>query len=335
MAALAKLISSLLGVTLIAFFVVRAAPGDPVLLMVGERGADPVQYRAMVSRLGLEKPLVYQYVRFIGAATRGDLGTSIVTGQPVGSELLRRWPASIELGAVAILIALLIGIPAGVIAAIHRNRLFDRVVTVGSLIGYAMPIFWLGLVLILLFSLWLGITPVSGRLDVAYDVAPVTGFMIVDTLLPAAFADYGMTAFYSALQHLALPALTMSVVPIAVFARTSRSSMIEVLLEDYIRSARAKGLDESRVIWVHAIRNALLPIITVGGLFFVNAAIAGAIITETIFGWAGIGSYIVSSVNARDYPVIQGSILLIGVLVLLVNAAVDQLYRAANPKMRA
>ncbi|MFC4160298.1 ABC transporter permease [Chitinimonas lacunae] len=332
---LGGLLCTLLGITLIAFFVVRAAPGDPVLLMIGERGADPQQYRQAVSRLGLDQPLAAQYAGFVSRASQGDLGNSIVTGRPVGTELLARWPASIELGVAAILLALLVGIPVGVLAAINRNGVFDYLVTAGSLAGYSMPIFWLGLLLILTFSLALGLTPVSGRLDILYEVAPVTGFMMVDTLLPAVRREYGLEAFISALHHLVLPALTMAAVPIAVFARMTRASMVDVLSEDYIRTARAKGLAESRVIWLHALRNALLPIITVGGLFFVSAAVAGAILTESIFGWPGIGSYIVTSVYARDYPVIQGSVLMIGLLVVLINAAVDLLYRAANPRMRA
>ena len=331
---LGGLLCTLLSISLIAFFVVRMAPGDPVLLMIGERGADPQQYQQAVHRLGLDQPLARQYLGFVMRAMHGELGTSIITGRAVSTELLARWPASIELGVATMLMALLIGIPAGVMAAIKRNGALDHLVTVSSLVGYSMPIFWLGLLLILTFSVTLGIAPVSGRLDIFYDITPSTGFMTIDTLLPAATAQYGLHAFYSALHHLLLPTLTMAAVPIAVFARMTRSSMIEVLAEDYIRSARAKGMTESRIIWLHAMRNALLPIITVGGLFFVSSAIAGTILTETIFGWPGIGSYIVASVYARDYPVIQGCILMIGILVLFINTLVDLTYRIANPRLR-
>jgi dipeptide transport system permease protein len=334
MTRLGVLLCSVLGITLIAFFTIRMAPGDPVLLMIGERGASPEQYRDTTRRLGLDRPLAEQYGGFVGRALRGDLGTSIVSGRRVSAELLARWPASLELGIAANLLALLAGIPAGVLAAVNRNRMIDHVVTTVSLIGYSMPIFWLGLLLILFCSVQLGIAPVSGRLDVLYDVEPVTGFMTVDTLLPASSAQYGIAAFHSALWHLLLPALTMTAVPLAVVARMTRASLIDVLSEDYIRTARAKGLGEGRVIWLHAMRNALLPVITVGGLFFVNAAVAGAILTETVFGWPGIGSYIVGSVYARDYPVIQGAILLIGIVVIATNAAVDLLYRLADPRMR-
>ncbi|WP_218571918.1 ABC transporter permease [Pseudomonas sp. SZ57] len=326
---------TLLGISLIAFFVIRLAPGDPVLLMIGERGADQAQYAQMVERLGLDEALPLQYLHFIGNALLGDLGTSVVSGRTVLSEILSRWPATMELGFAAIAIALIVGVPAGVLAAVKRDTWFDRLVTVISLIGYSMPIFWLGLVLILMVSVLLGWTPVSGRLGIEYEVPVRTGFLLIDTVFPDVFRTYGLAAFFSAMHHLILPSLTMAAVPLAVFARITRSSMLYVLGEDYIRTARAKGLAERQVIWKHALKNALLPIITVGGLFFISAAIAGAILTESIFGWPGIGSYVVSSVNARDYPVIQGCILLIGVLVVVTNRAVDRLYRMANPKMRS
>lgn len=329
-----SLLPTVLGITLISFFVIRLAPGDPVLLMIGERGADSAQYQQMAERLGLNQSLPLQYLHFLMQAVQGDLGTSIVSGNTVLSELIGRWPATIELGLVAVGLALLVGVPAGVMAAIRRNSWLDRLVTVISLIGYSMPIFWLGLVLILALSVTLGWTPVSGRLGVEYEVQARSGFMLVDTLFPDVVQVYGLSAFGSALLHLLLPALTMAAVPLAVFARITRSSMLVVLGEDYIRTARAKGLTPYQVIWKHALKNALLPIITVGGLFIVSAAIAGAILTESIFAWPGIGSYIVSSVNARDYPVIQGSILLIGALVIGVNTAVDRAYSLADPKMR-
>ena len=208
---LGVVLCTFVGITLIAFFTIRIAPGDPVLLMVGERGAAPEQYRAMETQLGLDKPIWAQYGAFLTRAVRGDLGTSIVSGRPVSEELLARWPASIELGAAAMLIALAVGIPIGVVTAIRRDGLLDHLLTTVSLVGYSMPIFWLGLLLILLFSVYLGVTPVSGRLDVQYDVAPVTGFMCIDTLLRASTKQYGLDAFGNALWHLCLPALTMAV----------------------------------------------------------------------------------------------------------------------------
>lgn len=331
---LGTFLSALLGITLVAFFVIRMAPGDPVLIMIGERGADPQQYAEAVARLGLDQPTARQYAGFVARALRGDLGTSIASGREVSDELLTRWPATLELGLAALFVALLLGIPLGVLAAIRRGTALDHLLTAGSLVGYSTPSFWLGLLLILLFSVALNVAPVSGRLDTAFDVSKVTGFMLIDTLLPSARAAYGLQAFYSALHHLALPTLTLAAVPLTVFARMTRASMIDVLSEEYILAARAKGLSPMRVVGLHALRNALVPVINVVGLSFLNFAVAGAIMTETIYGWPGIGSYIVSSVYARDYPVIQGSILVIGVVVIVTNSAVDMLCLLANPRMR-
>lgn len=328
---LLELSTTLLGVTLLAFFLIRIAPGDPVLLLIGERGSDPAQYREMAMRLGLEKPLVAQYLQFVVSALQGDFGVSVVSQQGVIGELLARWPATIELGVSALLIACAVGIPAGVAAAVYRNSVLDYLIMTVSIFGYSIPVFWWGLVLILCFSIGLDLTPVAGRIDILYDVPPATGFMLVDTLMPQVIEEYGLSAFGSALGHLLLPALTMATVPLAVFARTTRSSMLEVLSEDYIRTARAKGLSELRVVWRHAFRNALIPVVTVGGVLFVTTVITGAILTETIFAWPGVGRYIVNSVYARDYPVIQASILLIGVFVILVNGLIEYFYSAINP----
>lgn len=326
--------STLLGITLIAFFAIRLAPGDPVLMMIGERGADPQQYRAARGELGLDKPMARQYFNFVSRAVRGDFGTSTVSGREVSTELLARWPATIELGLAALFVALLVGIPVGILAAIRRDTALDRLLTTAALAASSTPSFWLGLLLILFFSVRLGVAPVSGRIDTAIDIQSVTGFMLFDTLTPSARAEYGLGALFSALHHLVLPTLTIAAIPVAVVARMTRASMIDVLSEDYIQAAHAKGLSAVRVIGLHALRNALLPIITVVGLLFLNVAIAGAILTETIFGWPGIGSYVVSSVHARDYPVIQGSILVIGVVVVLTNGAMDLLCRLVNPRMR-
>ncbi|GEM74835.1 ABC transporter permease [Vibrio sagamiensis] len=324
---------TLLGISFLAFFLIRLAPGDPVMLLIGERGADIKQYQAIVSELGFEQPILSQFLIFIKNAITGDFGSSVVSRQPVLDELLSRWPATIELGVSAILIALILGIPAGVIAALNRNKIVDFVVMASSLVGYSMPIFWWGLILILVFSIGLDLTPVSGRIDILYDIEPVTGFMLLDTLIPNNRMNYGFEAFFSAVSHLILPAFAMATIPIAVFARMTRSSMLEILGEDYIRTARAKGLSHYRVIWIHALRNALIPIVTVGGILFISSVITGAILTETIFGWPGIGSYLVSSIYARDYPVIQGSILIIGLFILITNIFIERLYLIANPKM--
>lgn len=326
---------TLLGLTVIAFFMIRLAPGDPVLLMMGERGADPMQYQKMQEQLQLDQSLLSQYLEFAKSAAQADFGVSIVSQESVSKELFTRWPATVELGMLALLMAFIIGIPAGVIAAIKRNTVIDYAVMVVSVVGYSMPIFWWGLILIIFFSINLDLTPVSGRLDLLYDIEHVTGFMLIDTLLPQARSDYGLAAFYSALGHLFLPAFAMATIPLAVFARMTRSSMLEILSEDFIRTAKAKGLSFKRIVWVHAFRNVITTLITVSGILFISTVITGAILTETIFGWPGIGNYIVGSVYARDYPVIQASIVLIGVFVVLINLVIDMLYRLANPRMRS
>lgn len=315
-----SILPTMFSITLVAFFAIRLVPGGPDLSMIGAGSTD--------------QALPMKYLYFIGNALQGELGTSVVSGRPVLTELISRWPATVELGFSALSIALLVGILAGVLAAVRRNTWFDRLVTVISMVGYSMPTFWLGMVLILLLSVSLGLTPVSGRVGIEFEVPVRSGFLLVDSIFPDVLRVHGLAMFTSALHHLLLPAMTMAAVPLAVFARITRSSMVTILSEDYIRTARAKGLAEYKVIWRHALKNALSPIIAVGGLFFVSTVIAGAILTESVFGWPGIGSYLVSSVNARDYPVIQGSILLIGVLVLVTNRMVEKLYCFANPKMR-
>ncbi len=318
-----------LGVSVLAFGLIRLVPGDPVLLMLGERGGDPARYKAMEKNLGLDRPLVEQYFHYIFNVFQGDLGTSIVSKRPVSEEFFGRFPATVELGLLSIFLALLLGVPCGIIAAVKKNSLYDNVLMGISLIGYSMPIFWWGLILILFFSVHLGWTPVSGRISAIYDVEFITGFMLVDTW----FSEDGIDSFWSALRHLILPTLALSTIPLAVVARMTRSSMIEVLNEEYIRGARAKGLSNFRVIFVHGLRNALIPVVTITGLM-VGTVLAGAILTETIFSWPGIGRWIVESVTARDYPVIQGGILCIALVIMTINMLVDFSYLIIDPKLR-
>ncbi|MGB0452241.1 MAG: ABC transporter permease [Bacteriovoracaceae bacterium] len=327
---LGHLIVTLLGVSLLSFFLIRLAPGDPVMLLLGERGADPAVYAQMKASLGLDKPLLVQYGSFLSNAFQGDLGKSIISGQPVTSEFWSRFPATLELGICVMVIALIIGIPLGVIAAAKRNSFWDYFLMGGSLTGYSMPLFWWALILILIFSVGLGLTPVSGRISVLFDIDPVTGFMLIDSLLPEIFEEEGFAPFLSSLHHLILPTIAMGTIPLAIIARMTRSSLLEVLGEDYIRTARAKGLTPSVVLFRHALKNALIPIITVAGLLF-GSIITGAILTETIFSWPGIGKWFVTSVNARDYPVIQGGVLFI----VLINSLVDIIYIWINPKMKS
>jgi dipeptide transport system permease protein len=324
----ALIVPTFLGVTLLAFALIRLIPGDPVENLSGERGMDPERRLRLLHQFGLDQPLYTQYFDYIGNVLRGDLGTSLTTHEPVLTEFLTLFPATFELAFFALVFAVCVGLPAGILAAIKRNTVADYAVMGVSLTGYSMPIFWWALLLILLFSVQLGWTPVSGRLAVQFDVPATTGFMLIDTLRSG---EPG--AFRSALSHLILPTIALGTIPLAVIARMTRSSMLEVLREDYVRTARAKGLPQLQVVLVHALRNALIPVITVIGLQ-VGLLLSGAILTETIFSWPGIGNWLIHGVQSRDYPVVQGGILLIATIVISVNLIVDLLYGVINPRIR-
>jgi dipeptide transport system permease protein len=325
---LSLVIPTFFGMTLLAFFLIRLVPGDPIETMAGERGIDPARHAQLLKEFGLDQPLWTQYGIYIGRVLRGDLGKSIVTQEPVIREFAALFPATVELALCAIVFALLIGIPAGIIAAVRRNSVFDHGVMATSLTGYSMPIFWWGLLLILLFSVQLGWTPVSGRISVQYYIEPKTGFLLVDSLMSD---DKG--AFLSSLKHLVLPAIVLGTNPLAVVARMTRSAMLEVLGEDYVRTARAKGLSGFRVVGIHALRNALIPVVTVIGLQ-VGTLMGGAILTENIFSWPGVGSWLVNSIYQRDYPSVQGGVLLIAAFVIVINLTVDLVYGLLNPRIR-
>ena len=325
---LSLVIPTFVGMTLLAFFLIRLVPGDPIETMAGERGIDAVRHEALRKEYGLDRPVLAQYAIYVGRVLRGDLGKSMITQEPVLREFGALFPATIELALCAIVFALVIGIPAGMIAAVRRNSIFDHGVMGASLTGYSMPIFWWGLLLILLFSVQLGWTPVSGRIDVKHFIEPVTGFLTIDSLLSG---EKG--AFRSTIAHLVLPMIVLGTNPLAIIARMTRSAMLEVLGEDYIRTARAKGLSKVRVIALHAFRNALIPVVTVIGLQ-VGVLFTGAILTETIFSWPGVGKWLIEAINRRDYPVLQGGILLLGTMVMAVNLLVDVAYGVINPRIR-
>jgi len=322
------IVPTFIGITLLVFVLVRLIPGDPIETMAGERGIDPVLHASLRHEYGFDRPVIVQYGLYLQRLLHGDLGRSIVTHKPVIQEFADLFPATIELSVCAILFALCIGLPAGIIAAVRRNSIFDHGVMGLSLTGYSMPIFWWGLLLILLFSVQLGWTPVSGRIAFIYFIQPKTGFLLIDTLLAG-----DMGAFESALSHLILPAIVLGTVPLAVIARMTRSAMLEVLGEDYIRTARAKGLSNFRVIAIHALRNALIPVVTVIGLQ-VGVLFTGAILTETIFSWPGVGKWLIEGIGRRDYPVLQGGTLLIGAIIMTVNLLVDLTYGLINPRIR-
>ncbi|MEO8186959.1 MAG: ABC transporter permease subunit [Burkholderiaceae bacterium] len=322
------LVPTFFGMTLLAFFLIRLVPGDPIETMAGERGIDKARHELLLKEYGLDRPVIVQYGIYIGRVLSGNLGKSMITQEPVLKEFFTLFPATIELASFAILFALLLGIPAGMLAAVRRNSIFDHGVMGVSLAGYSMPIFWWGLLLILLFSVQLGLTPVSGRIDVKYFIEPITGFLLIDSLL-----RHEMGAFRSAALHLVLPMIVLGTVPLAVIARMTRSSMLEVMGEDYIRTARAKGLAPLRVIALHAFRNALIPVVTVIGLQ-VGVLFTGAILTETIFSWPGVGKWLIEAINRRDYPVLQGGLLMLGLMVMMVNLLVDIAYGFINPRIR-
>lgn len=325
---LGMVVPAFIGVSLFTFALIYMIPGDPITIMGGERGFSAEKRAELEAMLGLDKPVWIQYFIYLGNIFQGDLGRSFVTNQPVMSEFMSLFPATLELTFCALIFAITLGLTLGIIAAVRRGGIIDHSVMTLSLTGYSMPIFWWALLLMLFFSVQLGWTPVSGRLDVMYWVDETTGFMLIDTLLSE---EEG--AFLSAVRHLILPSIVLGTIPMAVIARMTRSSMLEVLGEDYIRTARAKGLSKRRIVVKHALRNALIPVITVLGLQ-VGIMLSGAILTETIFAWPGIGKWLIDSIGRRDYPVVQGGLLLVAVIVITVNLLVDLMYGVVNPRVR-
>ena len=325
---LATFIPTFIGVTLISFAFIRMLPGDPIVVMAGERGISEERYLELQQQFGFDRPIYVQFWDYFTGVLQGDLGNSFVTKRPVWDEFFSLFPATLELSVCAMIFAVALGLPAGVIAAVNRGKFFDRALMSTALVGYSMPIFWWALLLIIVFSGNLGWTPVSGRIDLLYYFPNATGFMLIDSI-----ASGQDGAFTSALRHLLLPTIVLGTIPLAVIARQTRSAMLEVLGEDYIRTARAKGMSSGRINGIHALRNALIPVITVIGLS-VGTLLVGAILTETIFSWPGIGKWMVDSIFRRDYPVVQGGLLLIAVMVMVVNLTVDMLYGIINPKIR-
>ena len=325
---IAMVVPTLIGITICAFLFVRLLPGDPILALAGQHGVTPERYEQLKIEFGFDKPMWEQYLNYVGKILQGDFGQSIATHRPFMVEFGQLFPATVELSLAAIIFATVIGIPVGILAASRRGRVVDQALMGTALVGYSMPIFWWGLLLIILFSTTLGWTPVSGRIGLQFFLKPITGFMTIDSLL------YGnIPAFLSALRYLILPTIVLGTVPLAVLARQTRSAMLEVMGEDYVRTARAKGLAPRRVVGLHALRNALIPMITTLGLQ-VGVLLGGAILTETIFAWPGIGKWMVDSIYKRDYVVVQSGLLIIALVVMAVNLLVDILYAVINPRIR-
>ncbi len=311
---LALTLPTFIALMFVTFVMIRLVPGDPIEVRRGERGISPERHAELMHEMGLDQPIWKQFGDYVWGLLHGDFGVSIITKSPIAHEFLILFPATLELTICAMIFAIVIGIPAGVIAASRRGGIYDQALMGIALTGYSMPIFWWGLILILVMSNTLHLTPVSGRIDlVKYYFPPVTGFMLIDSVLSGQKG-----AFLDAVRHLILPTIVLGTVPLAVIARMTRSAMLEVLGEDYVRTARAKGLPVRRVIGLHALRNALIPVVTVIGLQ-VGTLLAGAVLTETIFSWPGVGKWLVESINRRDYPALQGGILLISAVVILVN----------------
>ena len=329
---LATLVPTVLGVTVVAFALIRLIPGDPIEIMVGERRLDATAHAALMAQMGLDQPLPVQYLRYLKQLAQGDLGHSLVTREPVAAEFKVLFPATFELAGTALLLALLVGLALGITAALQRGSWLDQAVMALATVGNSMPVFWWGLILIMFFSVGLQWTPVSGRVGIEFDVPFVSGFMLIDSAL-ADWRGQEPGAFASALAHLALPALVLGTIPMAVIARMTRSSMLEVLREDYMRTARAKGLSPARVVIHHGLRNALIPVITVLGLQ-VGSLLGGAVLTETIFSCPGIGKWLIDAISRRDYPVVQAGILISALIFIAVNLLVDLLYGVLNPRLR-
>jgi peptide/nickel transport system permease protein len=317
----------IIGVSILVFALVRLIPGDPAITLLGER-ASAENIAVIRERLGLNKSLPEQYFIWVGGLLQGDFGRSIRGNLPVFDEIRSRFPATIELSLSALFLATIIGIPIGIISAIRRNSWFDTSSMMFALFGVSIPVFVLGLLLIYFVGVILDWFPFVGRIDSGFDIPRTTGLYLVDTLLAG-----NLEAFQNVLSHLVLPSITLMTIPLAIIARITRSAMLEVLNQDYIRTARSKGLKERIVINKHALRNALLPIVTVIGLQL-GSLLSGAVLTETIFAWPGIGKWLFDNITGRDYPIIQGVTLLIALVYVVANLAVDVLYTVVDPRVR-
>jgi peptide/nickel transport system permease protein len=324
---LLALIPILIGVAIIVFLIVHLIPGDPAQTMLGERATNEALQR-LREQMGLNDPLPVQFWRYVKDLLRGDLGRSIMSNNPVSAELAHRFPATLELSFFAMMFAVLVGVPAGIFASINQNSWFDNLSMLIALIGVSMPIFWLGLMFIWLFAVELGWFPPSSRIGVGLNFTPITNLYVIDSILQLNFS-----ALKNILHHLALPAVALGTIPMAIIARMTRSSMLEVLKKDYIRTAYAKGLMKKIVIFKHALKNAMVPIITVVGLQF-GVLLGGAVMTETIFSWPGLGKFLVDAIYARDFPIVQGGILFFAGVFVIVNLIVDLSYALVDPRIQ-
>lgn len=339
---LISVLPTLIGVTFVIFMFQRLIPGDPAVAMLGEHATEENVARIR-EQFGLNRPLFLdreallqgdlsgffdsQYIRYLDRLIRLDLGDSIHRRIPVAETLALRFPATFELALLSMLFAILIGIPVGIASASRRNSVLDGVTMIGSLIGVSMPIFWLGLMEIMLFAVFMNWLPAGGRLSSGIEVETITNFILLDSLITG-----NTPAFIDAFKHIIMPAVALATIPMAIIARMTRSSMLDVLQEDYIRTAKAKGLIERVVLFKHALKNAFLPVITIIGIQ-AGSLLAGAVLTETIFSWPGIGKWVYDSILGRDYPIVQGATLLIAIIFMVVNLLVDLSYALLDPRI--
>lgn len=325
------LVPTLFGVITLVFFMIALSPGDPARVMLGER-ATAESLEKLRHELGLDKPLHIQYGLYMQRVVKFDLGRSIKTGQKVSEEIWDHLPATIELAIWAMIFSTSVGIVLGVLSATRKNSWIDFGSMATALVGVSMPVFWLALVFIMIFAVALDLFPTGGRMNIRYYFTTMTGFYVLDGFIML-FKNGDPKVLLSALHHMVLPAIALGTIPLAIIARITRSSMLEVINQDYIKTARSAGIKERRVIYRYALKNALLPIITVIGLQF-GMLFAGAILTETVFSWPGIGKWLYHAIESRDYPAVQGGIIFISTTFVLINLIVDILYSVVNPKIR-
>ena len=338
-----SVIPTLIGVTFVIFMFQRLIPGDPAIAMLGEHATEESIQRIR-EQFGLNRPLFLdrealedgdiagffdsQYFRYMDRLFRLDLGESIHRRIPVLETLTLRFPATVELSLLSMFLAVIIGIPVGIVSASRRNSLLDSVSMVGSLVGVSMPIFWLGLMEIMLFAVILKWLPAGARLSTGIEIQSITNLFLVDSLITG-----NWVGFKDSLSHIIMPAIALATIPMAIIARMTRSSMLDVLQEDYIRTAKAKGLGAKLVLYRHALKNAALPVVTIIGLQ-AGTLLAGAVLTETIFSWPGIGRWVYDAILGRDYPIVQGGTLLIALIFVVVNFLVDIVYALLDPRIR-
>ncbi|HCL63310.1 MAG TPA: peptide ABC transporter permease [Rhizobium sp.] len=325
---LLQLIPVLLGVSLIVFMMLALTPGDPVEIMIGDQNMNAEQEALLRSDLGLDRPLPERFLSFLGNAIQGEFGTSFFHRRPVIDVISERLPATIELSLVAMIIALATAIPLGVAAAIHKNTIIDKIATIGSLFGVSLPGFWFGILLLMLFAVQLRLLPVSGRIGFASEVPSITGFLLIDTLMQGRFS-----AFWDALKHILLPAITLGLPMTAILTRVTRTAMLEVMRQDYVAFAEAKGLSRRRILYRHALKNALIPTVSVAAIE-TGSLLGGNMIVETVFGWPGLGRLVVESIFVRNYPLVQAAVLLYAVTYVLMNFVADILYTVLNPRVK-